>query len=101
MCAQRVGKRVGAGKRFGILAARENQDAVKASGWFFLRQFAVMFILIGELSRFDLAGFDIRLIERIDADDGACDSDSDFAQEEKLAELIDIVECEPDDGLSG
>ena len=62
---------------------------------------AGLFISVGELARLDLARFDIRLIERIDADDGSGDGGRDLEAEELLGNQICRGEPDAHDGLTG
>ena len=48
------------------------------------------FVFSSEFARFDFAGFDVGLIESVDADDGAGDGGSNFPAEKFLADGVDI-----------
>src|SRR5215831_12366934 len=58
-------------------------------------------VVIGERARRDLARLDVRLIERIDAEDGARDGRRDLPAKELGAELVGVVDAEPYDRLTG
>ncbi len=87
-------------ERGGIFFVGVQLDAVAVKEWSFIRQLAVFFVLAGQFFGFDLAGFHIRLIEGVDADDGAGDGGGDFPAEEFLAEIVNVVQrrCELRDG---
>src|SRR2546429_5776347 len=60
----------------------------------FERQLALTLVFGGELARFHLAGFDVRLIERVDSDDGAGDGRGDLPAEKFLREAVDLFDAD-------
>ena len=60
----------------------------------------VLFVFIGQLARFDLAGFHVRLVERIDADNRTRDGGGNLPAEEFLAECrkYPVRKCARRDG---
>src|ERR1700690_896178 len=51
-----------------------------------------LFVFVRQLARLDLAGFHVRLIERIDADHGACNRSRDFPAEKFLTERVLVLD---------
>ncbi len=68
---------------------------------FFRRQRAFGFVLGGQLLGDDLAGFDIGLVESVDAEDGSGDGGGNFPAEEFLAQVVDVGDSDVDDGVAG
>ncbi len=58
-------------------------------------------VVIGQRARLVLARLDIRLVERIDADDRAGDGGGDLPAEEFLADVPDILHADPRDRMAG
>ena len=54
------------------------------------RQRSRLLVFFSEFSRLDLAGFDVRLIEWIDADDRSGHSGGEFPTKEFLPEVVDV-----------
>src|SRR6266704_1311030 len=83
-----------------ILFVSEKFDATCLEKRHFRWKAPGRFILAGKLARFELAGFDGRLIERIDADNRTGDGRGDFPAEEFLAEIVGIRQRDAHDGMS-
>src|SRR6266851_1346140 len=83
-----------------ILFVGEEFYAACFEKWHFWRQAPGGFILARQLAGFDLAGLDVGLVESIDADDGACNSRSDFPTEKFLAKIVGVRQSDANDGLS-
>src|SRR5579863_8291126 len=77
-------------QRRGVLLVRVELQALVSEDGSFRGKRAVLFVLGGELARGDLAGFNVRLVERIDADDRTSDGGSDFPAQHFLAQLINV-----------
>ena len=65
-----------------------------------LRQRPGALHVVGELARLDLAGLDVRLVERIDPHDGAGDSRRDLPPEELGREPVDVRDVHANDGTA-
>ena len=72
----------------GILFVGVELDALLFEKRRFRRQRSGLFVLVGQLPRFDFAGFHVRLIERVDPDDGARHGGGNFPAEKFLAEIV-------------
>ena len=57
-------------------------------------------VLLGQRARFFLAGLDIRLVERVDADDRASHRHRDLPAEEFLTDMRDIRHADPRDWMA-
>ena len=62
---------------------------------------SVLFVRVGQLPRCDLAGFHVRLIEGVDAENGTGDGRRELPAEELLAEVVGIVERNAHDRMPG
>ena len=58
-------------------------------------------VVLGQRARLVLARLDIRLVERIDADDRAGDGGGDLPAEEFLADVPDILHADPRNRMAG
>ena len=85
----------------GVLRVGEELDARFLQERRLGRQRAIFLVFAGELLGFDLAGFDVGLIERVDADDRAGHGRRDFPAEKFLAQVVDIRHGDADDRLAG
>src|SRR5450432_1407289 len=85
----------------GIFFVGVELDAVAFEKRRFVGQLAGFFVLAGQFFGFNFAGFDVGLIEGVDADDRACDGGGNFPAEEFLAEVVDIVDGDAYDGMAG
>src|SRR5216683_1191686 len=95
------GARAAIGECPGIPLVGEERDPVGGEDRLFRPQPAALLVLVGELAGLDLAGLDIGLVERTEANDGAGDGGGDLPAEEFLAELAGIREGDADDRLAG
>src|SRR5215475_6401540 len=57
-------------------------------------------VFASEFPSFDLAGFDVRLVERVDTNDGAGDGRGDFPSEKFLAEGVGVWQRDADNRLT-
>src|SRR5439155_5373328 len=73
-------------KSCGVSLVSEQLDAIALENRSLRRQRSVFFIFAGQLARREFAGFNVRLIEWIDADDRTGDSGGDFPTKKFLAE---------------
>ena len=64
-------------------------------------QLAGLFERGGQFAGLDLGGFDVGLVERVDAEHGAGDRRCHFEAEELLAEMVDRLQDDADHGMSG
>src|SRR2546423_13823953 len=87
---QNVGKFRAAFQRGGILLIREKLDALLLEERRFRWKTPRRFVLARQFFGFDLAGFDVRLIEGVDPDDRTGDGRGDFPPEEFLPEIVSI-----------
>ncbi len=76
----------------GIGFVGKQLDAVLFENRLFGWKRARLFKLGGQIAGGDFAGFDVRLIERIDAEDGACDRGGDLPLEHGLTEIVKIAD---------
>src|SRR5579883_101052 len=70
LCSQHVCKPLSAAENSRIFLVREQLDSRRAKKWRFIRQFPGRFVLARQLACLHFAGFHVRLIERIDSDEG-------------------------------
>ena len=84
-----------------ILFVCEQRDSVAGEDRCLGRQGSGLFVRVGQLPRCDLAGFHVRLIEGIDAEDGTGHGRRELPAEELLAEVVGIVERNPHDRMPG
>jgi hypothetical protein len=75
-------------ERLGIVRVGIELAALGRHDRFFVRQCAGCLERGGELAGLDLGRFDVRLVERIDAEHAACDRNRHLETEELLAELV-------------
>src|SRR6476661_4054955 len=66
----------------------------------FSRKMAGRFVFGGEFARFDLARFDVGLIESVDANDGAGPGGGNFPAEALLAEGVDMRKRDANDRMA-
>src|SRR5665213_2253061 len=85
-----IDQRAGLAERLAVLVVGEDRKAALLQERLFLRQLSGLLIGGGQLFRLDLAGLDIRLIERIDAEDRARAGGGELPAEELLADVIAI-----------
>src|SRR5258708_37697368 len=83
----------------GIFFIREKLDAFLFKERRLWWETSGRFVLARQLFGFDLAGFDVRLVEGVDADDGACDGGGDFPAKKFLAEIIGVRQSDAHDGM--
>src|ERR1700722_3054757 len=88
---QRVGI-LGVGEKFDAIAFKERRLGGKRAG---------LFVLVGQLAGLDLAGFDVRLVEGVYADDRAGDRNRNLPAEELLAQIVFIGDGNAHHRLSG
>src|SRR5437879_432501 len=98
---QNIGKFRAAFQRSRIFFVREKLDAFLLEERRFWRKTPGRFVLARQFLGFDFARFDIRLVEGVDAEDGACDGGGDFPAEEFLPEIVSILESDAHDGMPG
>ena len=87
-------------KSCGVSLISEQLDAIALENRSLRRQRSVFFIFAGQLARREFAGFNVRLIEWIDADDRTGDSGRDFPTKKFLAEIVNVVDCDAHDWLA-
>src|SRR4029077_15098927 len=78
-------------KELGVFGGQERR-----LGW----QPAGGLVFASEFLSFDLAGFDVWLVERVDANDGAGDGRSNFPPEKFLAEGVGVWQRDADNRLT-
>src|SRR5437763_414362 len=100
MRAQESNQRILPAEVCGVAVIGEQLDSVFFKDRFFFRQASGLFILTGQLARDNLAGFDVWLIEGIDANDGTGYGGGDFPAEELLANVINVIYINAHDRLS-
>src|SRR6266478_2494633 len=101
MSFQHVGKLRAALQCGCVFFIGEKLDAFLLEERRFRRKTSGRFVLAGQFLGFDLTGLDVRLVEGVDADDGAGDGSGDFPAEKFLAESIRIRERDAHDGVPG
>src|SRR5688500_20266491 len=74
----------------GISVISKQLDAVAFVKRCLRRQRSGALVLVSEFARFDLAGFDVGLIERIDANERTCHRGREFPAKEFLPEVVNI-----------
>ena len=79
----------------------EELDAVVFEDWLLGGKGAGLLVFRRQVASGDLAGFDIGLVEGVDADDRAGDRGGDFPAEEFLAEIVNVGERDADDRMAG
>ena len=84
-----------------IFLVGEEFDAAGFEKWNFWRKASGRFVLAGQFFGFDLAGFDVRLVEGVDANDLARDGRGDFPAEKFLAESISVRQSDSYDRMPG
>ena len=84
-----------------VLLIREQLDPLAREDRRFCGQRSASFVLGGQLPRGDLARFDVGLIERVDAEDRSGDGRRDLPAEELLAEVVQVVERDAHDRMTG
>ena len=83
-----------------VLLVGEKLDPVRGEDRRLWWQRPVFFVLGGQLSRRDLAGFHVGLIERVDAKDGARYRGRELPAEELLSQVVRIVHRDADDRVT-
>ena len=83
---RRIGAGLAQGARIALVGVE--RDAVLLEDRRFRAERAGFLIGVGQLARCDLARFDVRLVERIDADDRSGDRGCDLEAEEFLGEHV-------------
>src|SRR5882762_9757671 len=96
---QNIGKFCPAFQRSRVFFVREKLDAFLLEERRFWWKTSGRFVLARQFLGFHLARFDIRLVEGVDAEDGACDGRGDFPAEEFLPEIVSILESDAHDGV--
>ena len=84
-----------------IALVSEQLDAAVFEERRFFRQLSAFLIRFCQLARDDLAGFHVRLVERIDFQNRARDRRGNFPAEEFLAQVVSIRELDLDNGMAG
>ncbi len=79
----------------------EELDAVVFEDRLLRGQGAGLLVFRGQVAGRDLAGFNIGLVEGVDADDGAGYGGGDFPAEEFLAQIVNVAERNADNGMPG
>ena len=79
-------------KSFGVSLISEQLDAIALEDRGLRRQRSALFVFAGQLSRRDFAGFDVGLIEWIDADDRTGNRGRDFPTKKFLAEIVNVLD---------
>src|SRR5882757_1805014 len=85
----------------GVFLVGEELEALVLEERGFERKLAGGFVFAGELAGLDFAGFDVGLVEGVDADDGARRGSGNFPAEKFLAEVELAAENYADDGMPG
>src|SRR5260370_19449115 len=88
-------------ERGGIFFIREKLDAFLLEERRFRRKTSGRFVLARQFFCFDLARLDVRLVEGVDADDGACNGRGDFPAEKFLAEVVNVRQGDTPDRMPG
>src|SRR5437588_8628192 len=88
-------------KSFGVSFIGEQLDAILLENRSFGWQRSALFILAGQLARRDFAGFDVGLIEWIDADDRTGNRGRNFPTKKFLAKIVNVLDCDAHDWLPG
>src|SRR5258708_12180408 len=68
--------------------------------WLLARQLACRFVFAREFSGCNFAGFDVWLVEGVDADDRACHGCGDLPAEKFFADSVWILHCDTHDRLA-
>ena len=100
----RLQRRVKRGHAFQRLAGGGipvNFDPVGGQDRLLLRQAAVLLVLVQEVLRVVLAFLDVRLVEGVDSQKRAGHGGRDLPQKKFLAEIDEIGQFDPDDGMAG
>src|SRR5205823_3591291 len=84
-----------------VFLISEQLNAIALENRSLRRQRSALFIFAGQLARRDFAGFDVRLIEWIDADDRTGDRGRDFPTKKFLAKIVNVLDCDAHDRLAG
>src|SRR6266436_1029565 len=99
MRSQNVGKFRATFQCSRILFIGEKLDAFFLEERRFRRETSSHFILARQFLCFDLAGLDVRLVEGVDADNGARDGSGDFPAEKFLAKIVSVRQSDANDGV--
>src|SRR6185312_9432679 len=101
MCTQVVSERALASESAGVLGIGIKLDTIlfenRLLGW----QGTGLLVFASQLTRFNFAGFNIRLIECIDADDGSRYRRGDLPAEKFLAQVVGIRKRNPNYRVAG
>ena len=101
MSFQHLSKFRAALQRSCILFVGEKLDALLFEERRFRRKTSGRFVLTRQFFGFDLARFDVRLVEGVDPDDGARDGRGDLPAKEFLAEIIGVGQSDAHDWVPG
>src|SRR6267154_5244852 len=100
MRLQDFGERFAALQSVGISWIGVELHAVAFEKRLFSGQLAVGFIFAGQFTSGDFAGFDVRLVEGVDADDRTGHGCRDLPAEKLFADGVRILHGDPDDRLA-
>src|SRR5690348_14203700 len=100
MSAQDIGKLARAGEGGSVALIGKQLNASVFEKRRLRRQLAGVLVFGGEFARFHFAGFDIGLIEGVDADDGTGDGGGDFPAKKFLADRVGIGNGDADDRMA-
>ncbi len=85
----------------GIALVGEELEAIHFEDGLFGRKLTGLFELIGQFASGDFAGFDVGLIEGVDADYRTGHGDGNLPAEEFRTEVVAIGNIDADDGMAG
>src|SRR5438874_4800928 len=100
MAPKNCAKRLSARECSGILFVSEKFGFLRNEKWRFRRKAASSFIFTGEFLGFNFAGFDVWLIECVDADYRAGNRGGDFPAEKFLPNRVHVRKSDSNDRLS-
>src|SRR5262249_23929915 len=104
MGAEQAGQReIGPGNPFEVRRVAiigEKLDATVLKNRSFGRKLSGLFVIGRQLSCYNLGGFNVRLVERVDRDNRSRDGRCDLPAEEFLADIVDVRHIDSDYRLS-
>src|SRR5262249_39177491 len=92
---------IAATDRAGVPCIGEQFDSCLLENRLFLGKRACLLVLARKLPSLNLTGLNIGLVEWVDCQDRAGNGRSDFPTEELLAEVVDVVDRNADNGMAG
>ena len=101
MSFQHVGKFRAALQCCRVFLVREKLDAFLLEERRFRWETSGRFVLARQFLGFNLAGFDVRLVEGVNPDDGTGNSSGDFPPEEFLPEIVGVRQSDAHHGVPG